>query len=379
LYKIKTFLTNYHVAIFGFLILSFGFDFMDKIEIFYDIDFIKFNRIIKAIFLVFSIIFILTHVKYVQENLKVLSFIIVLLSIVYVSKNNFSELYFFEYLRYIFALLVFPLLHYTYIHKDQGLFEKLYKFFKWLILINAVLILIGILFEVKVFQTYQFDGRFGYNGLILSQGFTPFFYLCATTVFWVCRDKKMLLLLLVLCTLSGLKGVYFAEFLILSLLVLSSQKFNKYFKTITFSILLIIFVTLLVRLLLTPMFVKVFESKGLLSAIFSYRTDNVLEVFSQLNQANFNIIIGALETEVVRLEMQLFDVILFFGLTGLVAYIFFLCLLYKNIVKGRVAKVFFITILALSVLSGNLLYIPLSSILMFLLLIALHNNLNTAS
>lgn len=377
MYKIKAFLTNYHAAIFGFLILSFGFDFMDKIEIFYDIDFIKFNRIIKAIFLVYSIIFILSHVKYIQENLKMVSFIIVLLSIVYVSKNNFSERYFFEYLRYIFALLVFPLLHYTYLNKDQGLFVKLYKFFKWIILINAILILTGILFEVKIFQTYQFDGRFGYNGLILSQGFTPFFYLCATTVFWVCRDKKMLLLLLVLCALSGLKGVYFAEFLILSLIVVSSQKFNKYFKITTFSILLIIFVTLLVRLLLTPMFVELFESKGLLSAIFSYRTDNVLEVFSQLNQANFNIIIGALETEVVRLEMQLFDVILFFGLTGLVAYIFFLCLLYKNIVKGRVAKAFFITILVLSALSGNLFYIPLSSILMFLVLIALYNNSNT--
>ena len=154
---------------------------MDKIEIFYDIDFIKFNRILKAIFLIYSIIFILSHVKYVQENLKALSVIIVLLSIIYVFKNNFSERYFFEYLRYIFALIVFPLLHYTYVNKDQGLFIYLYKFFKWLICINVVLILIGILFEVKVFQTYQYDGRFGYNGFILSQGFTPFFYLCATT------------------------------------------------------------------------------------------------------------------------------------------------------------------------------------------------------
>lgn len=377
MYKIKTFLTNYHGAIFGFLILSFGFDFMDKIEIFYDIDFIKFNRIIKAIFLVYSIIFILTHVKYVQENLKMVSFIIVLLSIVYVSKNNFSERYFVEYSRYIFSLLVFPLLHYTYVNKDQDLFVKLYKFFKWIILINAILILIGILFEVKIFQTYQFDGRFGYNGLILSQGFTPFFYLCATTVFWVYRDKKMLLLLLLLCVLSGLKGVYFAEFLILSLLVISSQKFNKSFKTIIFSILLITFATLLVRLLSSPIFVEVSESKGLLSAIFSFRTDNVLEVFSQINRDNFNIIIGALDMEVVRLEMQLFDVILFFGIIGLVAYILFLYMLNKKIVKGTVAKAFFITILALSALSGNLFYIPLSSILMFLVLIALYNNLNT--
>ena len=369
--KIKTFLTNYHGAVFGFLILSFGFDFMDKIEIFYDIDFIKFNRILKAIFLIYSIIFILSHVKYVQENLKALSVIIVLLSIIYVFKNNFSERYFFEYLRYIFALIVFPLLHYTYVNKDQGLFIYLYKFFKWLICINVVLILIGILFEVKVFQTYQYDGRFGYNGFILSQGFTPFFYLCATTIFWAYRDKKMLALLLVLCVLSGLKGVYFAEFLLLSLLVMSSDKFKKRFKAIAFLILLVSFVALLVRLLLSPVFVEVFESKGFLSAIFSFRTDNAIELFSQINRDNFNIIIGALETEVVRLEMQVFDIILFFGIIGLIAYIVFLYLLNKSIVKGTAAKVFFVTILTLSVLSGNLLYIPLSSMLMFLVLMSL--------
>lgn len=370
--KIKAFFTNYHGIIFWFLILSFSFDFIDKIEIFYGIDFIKFNRILKATFLIYSIVFILSHVKYVQENLKVLLFIIVLLSIAFVSKNNFSERYFFEYLRYIFVLLVFPLLHYTYVNKDQGLFVKLHKLFKWLILINAVLILIGILFEVKVFQTYLPDGRFGYNGLILSQGFTPFFYLCATTIFWVHRDKKMLLLLLALCGISGIKGVYFGEFLLLSLLVLSNQKFKKLFKIRILIILLITFTTLLVRLLLTPMFIEVTESYGLISAIFSYRTDNVLELFNQINKNNFNIIIGAFETEVVRLEMQFFDVILFFGISGLIAYISFLYFLNKKIVKGRVAFFFYITILLLSVLSGNLLYIPMSSILMFLVLMSLY-------
>ena len=242
-----------------------------------------------------------------------------------------------------------------------------------LIIINAFLILIGVLFEVKVFQTYKFDGRFAYNGLILSQGFTPFLYLCATTIFWVYKDKKMLLLLLTLCCLSGLKGVYFGEFLLLGLLVLSNKEFKKRFKIIILLRLLIIFTTLLVTLLLTPMFVNVLESKGLTSAIFSYRTDNALEIFNQINENNFNILIGALETEVVRLEMQIFDVILFFGALGLVAYFLFLQLLYKKIVKDSVPKVFFATILALSALSGNLLYIPLSSLLMYLVLMSLHS------
>ena len=163
----------------------------------------------------------------------------------------------------------------------------------------------------------------------------------------------------------------YAEFLLLSLLVMSSDKFKKRFKAIAFLILLVTFVALLVWLLLSPVFVEIFESNGFLSAIFSFRTDNAIELFSQINRDNFNIIIGALETEVVRLEMQIFDIILFFGIIGLISYIVFLYLLNKSIVKGTVAKVFFVTILILSVLSGNLFYIPLSSILMFLVLMSL--------
>lgn len=372
--KIRSFFLNYQAAIFGFLILSFSFDFIDKIEIFYNIDFIKFNRILKVIFLFYSVLFIVTHFKYVQENYRILLIIIIFLSIVYVSKNNFSERYFFEYIRYVFILLTFPLLHYAYANRSHALFDSLYKLFKWLVLINAVLVLIGILFEIQLFQTYQFEGRFAYNGLILSQGFTPFFYLSATTIFWVRADKKMLILLMILCCLSGLKGVYFGEFLLLSLLILSNTKFNKRYKTLMILIVLIIFTTLLVTLLMTPMFVRVYESKGLFSAISSYRTENVLEVFNLINNNNYNIIIGALETEVVRLEMQFFDVILFFGASGLVAYFLFLQLVYKKIVKGSVAKVFFVTILTLSVLSGNLLYIPLSSLLMLLVLMSLQKS-----
>lgn len=374
MYKIKTFLTNSHGVIFCFLTLSFAFDFIDKIEIYYGFDFIKFNRIIKLIFLIYSVTFIALHSRYLKDNFKALSLIVVFLSVTYISKNNFSERYFFEYLRYVFVLLIFPLLHYTYINKDQGLFAKLYKFFNWLILINSILILIGVLFEVKIFQTYENSHRLGYNGFLLSQGFTPFFYLCATTVFWVYKDIKMLLLLLVLCSLSGVKGVYFGEFLLLSIFIISNKRFKKQYKILAFSILSIIFTALLVKLLLTPMFVKVIDSKGLISAIFSYRTDNVIELVSQMNESNFNILTGTYRLKRVRLEMQFFDIILFFGILGLIAYIVFLDLLNKSIVKSVVSKGFFITTITLSALSGNLLYIPLSSILMFLVLMSLYNN-----
>lgn len=56
----------------------------------------------------------------------------------------------------------------------------------------------------------------------------------------------------------------------------------------------------------------------------------------------------------MRLELQIIDIILFFGIIGLLAYVVFLYFLNKSLVISNTSIAFFITILALSVLSGNL-------------------------
>lgn len=371
--KIKAIFNNHHSVIFGFILLSFCFDFINKIDVYYDLDLIKLNRILKAIFFLYSLKFIVTHFKYVIINLKFLAVIVAALTAAFLLKNNFEALYFNEFIRYIFILLTFPLIFYTYLNKNENLRVQLYVFFKWFIIINTIAVLIGIFFEVKIFQTYQFPGRYAYNGFILSQGSTPFIYLCATIIFWVCKDIKMLFLTILLSTVSGLKGVYFGEFLLLTALVLINQEFTRIFKIKILIFLTVLFFGLLTVLLLTPTFVAIFEQGGLLSAIFSYRTDNLIQVFKQITSENYNIFIGALHLKVIRVEMQIFDIILFFGVLGFIVYTAFLFFLNKNLVTNNTSKVFFITTLILSVLSGNLFYIPISSILMFLILIALYN------
>jgi hypothetical protein len=86
--------------------------------------------------------------------------------------------------RYILPLLVFPLLYFAYFNTEQNILATLYKFFKGFIFINSVLALIGLFFDVKVFQAYEFQ-RFGYNGIILSQGFTPYLYLSAAILMFL--------------------------------------------------------------------------------------------------------------------------------------------------------------------------------------------------
>ena len=183
----------------------------------------------------------------------------------------------------------------------------------------------------------------------------------------------MLLLVLLLSILSGVKGVYFGVCLLLGLLVILNHKYSKSFKIKVLGLLAIAFIGLLMGLFLTPIFKEVIESNSLLTAIFSFRIENTITLLNHINLDNYNLLIGTLSLKQVRLEMQISDIILFFGLIGLFAYIIFFYFLQKSLVKDSISKAFFISTLVLSALSGNLLYIPMSSILMFLVLIALYN------
>ena len=368
--KRERFFSSYHTIIIGFIILSFLFDFIDKVEIFYDIEFIKLNRVLKAFFLAFSILFIIKNFRIVYKKFKGLFIFIFILTIVFLIKNNFSERYLNEYVRYIFPLIVFPLLHVVYFNKKTGLLSNLYKFFKWLIIINSILIGISILLEIKIFKTY-YHSRFGFNGIILSQGVLPYIYLTATTLFWVYKDKAMLFTVLFISLLSGVKGVYFAEFLFFGLLVFFDQELTRVFKIKTLIILFFCFIGLIVGLLLTPLFKDVIKSDGLLAAIFSFRINNTIDLLKEINPTNFNVLIGTTKLNQVRLELQVVDVILFFGLIGIAGYILFFYSLKKCLVKSNVSKVFFISVLITSVFSGNLLYVPLSFIIFLIMLFAL--------
>ncbi|WP_205635396.1 hypothetical protein [Flavivirga aquatica] len=247
---------------------------------------------------------------------------------------------------------------------------KVHSIFKVFIIINAILILIGFIFEIRVFQVYS-SQRFGFNGIILSQGVTPYIYLTATILFWFLKDKKMLILTLLLSIVSGVKGVYFAEFVCLSLLVLFSEKNSKGFKIKVIVTLSVFFILSVLIIFSQPTFRNVINSDGLLSALFSNRTDYTLELLNQIKPDNFNILIGAIDLLKVRLELQIIDVVLFFGIIGLLVYFSFFYFIHKEFIKGSVSNIFFFTCLFLSCLSGNLLYIPFASFLFFTMLLCL--------
>ena len=115
-------------------------------------------------------------------------------------------------------------------------------------------------------------------------------------------------------------------------------------------------------------FKDVIASDGFWSAVFSYRIDNTIELLNLIHADNYNIFIGATNLVKVRLELQIVDILLFYGIIGCISYILWTYLYYKKLVETYTSKAFFISIITIAILSGNLLYIPLSFILVTIVL-----------
>lgn len=357
-----------------FVILTFGFDFLDKIGIFYNIDYIKFNRYLKIIVGFYALIFILFHFSYLIDKLKYVIYTICALALIFALKNNYWILYYEEYVRYNFILALYPMLHYSFCKKKLNeLFMKFYTILKVFTIINLCAIVIGFFFNVLIFQTYQFE-RFGYNGILLSQGLTPYVYMTSIAFFWANKNRRLLVLVIISSIFSGVKGVYFGEFVLFVLLLILDNKYSKTTKIKLITICFVVFSLLLAIIFSTRLFRDVINNDGILAAIFSYRIDNLINLIRHSSE-NFNILIGATGLPFVRLELQIIDIILLFGVFGVLVYIYFLFSLFNDIVNNKIAIAFFTATLLLSFLSGNLLYIPLAATLFVVTLLYLNRNI----
>ena len=366
------FLTINFAVIIGFVILTLGFDFLDKIEIFYGIDFPKLNRFLKAAVGVYAIIFIIFHMSYLIGKLKYLIYTTASIVFIFALKYNYWDVYIEEFFRYTFIFIFYAILHFSYhATKHREFLRLFYKVLKAFMIINLAAILIGLFLEVHVFKTYQY-GRFGYNGLLLSQGLTPYVYLAAMAMFWTRKDFPMLAVLFFASAFSGIKGVYFGEFILLILLVFFDKNFSKEKKLKIGLVCVVTFIVALVVIFSSQTFKEVIDQDGIIAAIFSYRIENFIEIMETNPVESYNVFIGATGLQTVRLEMQLIDILLFFGILGIVIYTYFMVSVYKDIVKSSNAKAFFVSALILSLLSGNLFYIPLAIVLFFLTLIWLN-------
>ena len=365
--NVSSFFSANEKVIIGFVILGLLFDFINKIDIFYGLNLIKYGRYLKLVFIVYCLIFIISHFQFIAKkiNFTLVSFLLV--SIIFLLKFNLSQHYVDEFLRYAFAILILPLLCHVFLKKEYSFFYNFYSIIKYFVILNGIAIVIGIVFNIIVFQTYQ-GNRFGFNGLILSQGLTPYVYLCAILIFWVTKNREMLVLTLILSLFSGVKAVYLFEFVLLSLLILNSAEIRKMSKILLISLVFISAFSMGLIILSQELFKEIVLRDGWLSALSSHRIDYTLELLNNINKSNFNVFIGALSLTKVRLELQMLDILLFLGVFGVIIYIYIIKSFYVKMINSDNSKIFFVTTICLSLFIGNLTYIPMASILFYLTL-----------
>ena len=237
----------------------------------------------------------------------------------------------------------------------------LYSSFEWLLKFNFVLIIIGLVFQVAIFETY--DGpRFGYNGLLLTSSTSTYAYICALLYYcfkfnWrkeVLKDTGFWIVL-VSSLLVGTKSLYLAVGMIFAFMVFLVVPPKK---RLAFAISVGIIGSGLIYVILNYLdpFKTIVEERGLLSAFLSYRNELVVRDVIPFIQAEWswvNYLIGGVCDIKSRSEMAIIDVFYYWGILGGCYYLY---LFYKHLFSFKQDQYTWFSLLLLFIvitLAGN--------------------------
>jgi hypothetical protein len=356
------------------ILLFFTHDFIIKLFVSHDIANLTYYRF----GIIFKIIIIISAYVFYNKHKVDYNFIlpIALLSIAFIvsqltlcSSLNLANLLFngHYFLSGLFALLFVFLFKKTIIY---SILKYQVQGFIWFMAINSVVILIGYLLNLNVFKTYFFGGtRFGFQGLLLYHSEAGYLYFIAICVAYFLYLKKKdviigsILVLLIVCSFligtkkASLLTLIFLSYFFIDNIKLLKQKITYYFLAgILLSIFLFRHVIQDVFYKQFSLFNRVYLEEGFFTSLTSYRNvllQNYFIPYIEENWGILNYIFGGPKFANIRVELELFDLILFFGLIGVVAYVSF----FKNLCTSSTKYSNFIifSLIFASLFSGNLL------------------------
>jgi len=263
--------------------------------------------------------------------------------------------------KYIFPLFLFASINEIITTKEEVGVLKIS--FEILIIINSIIIIIGFIFDINLFQSYLQGNRFGYNGLILSSSQASYIYIIAICVFlygmkWVTSTINFVKVLIVLCAalLIGTKAIY--VFITFVFFITALKFFNKSF---SFFLFIASLLGLFIVLLSTDSFYTVVERTDVITTLLSYRNELLLNRLMPYIQENWKIINYAFGGVVdVRTKSQLgfVDLIYFFGILGSIIYIYLYKKLFISFKLNLYNKVLLFGLCTVICFSGNFFYNP---------------------
>ncbi len=325
-----------------------------KITEFFTREYSILPRILKFVCtLVFSFIIL------IKSPLKAVKIIIIPI-IIYITGNLFLPQSFTQNSIVTLGKYLYPLIIYTFFHQIKTNKTFLFNVFENLMLFNSLLILVGFVFGIELFKTYD-GNRFGYNGLLLTSATSTYVYIITLFYFLLKNQQpqlfedKKLLFILFSALFIGTKALYVSILFIVSLLIFKTVS-PKNKKKVLFLSLTVAGILFYITFYKIGKFSIIREKHGLLSSILSYRNQLFLNdtlPFIKQNWSLPNYLFGGVNDIQTRTEMSLIDIFYFFGIFGGLWYLYIYYKTYVTFKKNFIINVFLILILLISTLAGN--------------------------
>ena len=209
-------------------------------------------------------------------------------------------------------------------HMDLGL---LFRTFEWLMVFNTALILVGFIFGVEIFETYNLR-RFGYNGLIMTSSASTYIYTISIFYFLIkFRERAyrnwMFIAMLIGSFLVGTKSLYLVLAVVFGYMIWMHLKGGARYVFLSAFILIAaaggyyVFYSY-------DIFRDMIQESGLWSAILSGRDELFLRdtlPFIQENWKFTNYLFGGVCDFSTRSEMGFVDMFYFWGILGSLWYL----------------------------------------------------------
>ena len=241
---------------------------------------------------------------------------------------------------------------------------KLFKIFEYILLLNSILILVGLVADVPFFHTYH-GSRFGYNGLMVTSAASTYFYIIGLSYFLARYQKGVVgnwkfWFIAIASMIVGTKSI---------MLVLAGLGFFyiiKYVSSPKFKLVLLAIAVFIVLgfgyylFFINSIFKWITENEGVLTSFLSLR-DQVLIDFTlpyiQENWNFWNYLFGGVSNFELRPQMEFIDVFFFWGILGGAAYLYFYSKsFFQYKVKDIVSMFILFLILIIIFLAGNFFY-----------------------
>lgn len=330
--------------------------------------FYNFSLVVKALFIAYVALDLLKNFK---THKNTVLFLIGISGVFFIGQLSFNHFTlgpnFLEnciyFGRYIFVFFVMLFL----VNNKHSFSPKFYYVYEKIVILNSIIVITTIVFDLPIFKTYY--NRFGSSGAFMTPSMITYFNAFALTYFlhkYINKRKNLIELILVsiVCFLTGTKALIFFFLLTLFHFTLLQRLYAKksfymfFFGLIVLLILLKDKITEFIFVNFKPLLV-VYEERGLISSLTSLRDvnfrNNFFPVISE-KWSLYNFLFGGTDFEIYRVEFEIFDVFLFFGIVGMLLYLFFY---FKNIMNfnkmKRFGKVQMGILILTALISGNFL------------------------